>query len=313
MPLAKNSPPRIAFLSAHVSGLVKLEYLLRHGFRPCAVISISPELAVKNKVAGYVDFRSIAEKHGIPYRCVDQFTLGGAEDLAYFVEQKFGVLLISGWQRIVPDQVLQQLGIGAIAEHGSGDYLPRGRGRAPIGWSMVKGQTRFVLHLFKASPGVDDGPVLDFKSFDINPHDTIATVYYKVGICSAQLFLRNQAALLAGSVAWKQEAKVEPTYFPKRTDADDFINWNGTTAEIHNHIRASSSPYPRAKARIGEHILSIETAAPFDQQLDFFTEAIGEILAVFPDRSLLVKTTDGTLLIKQYECDGAVEPGMCLV
>jgi methionyl-tRNA formyltransferase len=310
-PRPTSSGRRVAFLSAHVSGLVKLEYLQRHGFQAATIVTIPADIAAKNKVAGHVDFRAIAAKHGIPIHYVEQFPMAGHADREYFEAQKFDLLLISGWQRLVPDAILRTLRVGAIAEHGSGHYLPMGRGRAPVGWSIVHGHTRFVLHLFMATPGADDGPILDVKSFDINPHDSIATVYYKIGICSAQLFLKNQEAVFSGAARWMKAAKIEPTYFPKRTDADDAIDWKASTAEIYNHIRASSSPYPNARATLNGRVMRIEAAAPFDQRLDFFSEAIGEILAVFPDGSVLVKTVDGTLLLKEYSYDGPIEAGMC--
>ncbi len=304
-----SNKPKVAYLSNHFSGQVKLHYLLREQFPIDTIVTLTPQLAEIYHVAGYVDFQIEAARFDIPIRQAQSFNLKSESDLSFFEKQAFDVLLISGWQRIVPANILNTLSIGAIAEHGSAEYLPRGRGRSPINWSIIEGKKRFVLHIFKATPDVDAGPIIDYDTFQITPFDNIKTVYYKAAICSAQLLQKNWEAIVTGRVQYKCPASTEPTFFRKRTEKDDFIDWTQSTESIHNHIRAITSPYPQAKTKLNGKIFYIQQAIPFDNSLDCFEAPIASILFQFPVGSLLVKTTDGTLLIQSYQYDGQPELG----
>lgn len=301
---------RIAFLSNHFSGLVKLEYLLKNKFPIDTVITGSSEQATAAGLVGWEDFSKICSANGIQSHTVQKLSLQTEEDLAFFQKEKFDLLLISGWQRLIPSEILSTLKNGAIGEHGSSYFLPKGRGRAPVGWSIAEGGERFVLHLFQATPEADDGAVIDFHAFEITPHDDIKSIYYKIGIASAMLTIKNAENIFNDRPVVKVEASDEPTYFRKRSEKDDYINWEASTTSIYNHIRATSPPYPSAKALLNGAVIKINKAVPFDKFLHFFSARVGEILFIFPDKSLLVKTVDGTLLIKEYECSAAIHSGM---
>ena len=60
--------------------------------------------------------------------------------------------------------------------------LPRGRGRSPISWSILQNRKRIVWNLFRIVPGVDDGPILESETFDINEWDDIETLGFKCSI-----------------------------------------------------------------------------------------------------------------------------------
>ena len=303
------TPGRIAFLSAHISGSVKLDYLVRRGCRPAAVVTLDASSATRHGLAGYVDPGEAARRHGIPVRYVTDFAMKGADDQAYFRESAFDLLVISGWQRLVPAEILATFRYGAIAEHGSAEYLPRGRGRSPVGWALATGQRRFVLHLFRAEPNVDGGPILDYCALELNPFDDINSVYCKIGIASGQLLLKHIDAILSDRAVFYPQRDEAPSFTRRRTEDDDYIDWRAPTAQIHALIRATTRPYPVAKARLNGRLILIRDAVPFDRFLDFYREAVGEIVAVFPDGSFAVKTVDGSLLVRGYDYDGQVRAG----
>ncbi|MFA6111797.1 MAG: formyltransferase family protein, partial [Candidatus Latescibacterota bacterium] len=176
------SEPRIVYLSNHFSGAVKLGYLADRGVRPTALIALSPEDADRYRVAGYHDFREDAARLGIPLHQARSFTLEHPDDDAFVRSQAGDLLLISGWQRLIPASILELFSRGAVAEHGSAEYLPRGRGRSPVAWTLIAGRPRFVVHLFLADAGADSGRIIDFDAVDLNPFDDIFTVYAKVGL-----------------------------------------------------------------------------------------------------------------------------------
>lgn len=305
---------KIAYLSAHFSGKVKLDYLLQQGVAISTLITVPSGQAIQNKISGYFDFTVDAEEHSIPIYHARSFALSEDEDLRFFQDSNFDILLISGWQRLVPQDILKTLRIGAVAEHGSSEYLPRGRGRSPINWSIIQGRTRFALHIFMASDRADDGDIIAKTCFRINAHDDIYTIYAKVGIASGALFVEHLNELIQNTWTPLTPASVEPSWLPKRTSENDFIEWpTMSTMEIVNKVRAITSPYPGVKAIINDTMITIWLAQPFDSSLDDFNANFGQVLFKLPDQSFVVKTIDGQLLVRNYQYDGTVSVGDILI
>ena len=58
----------------------------------------------------------------------------------------------------------------------------------------------------------------------------------------------------------------------------------------------------------GEEKVTVWSAHPFDEMLDFSMYAPGEIIDIF-DGKLIVRTVDGSLLIDEFECGMELKPG----
>ena len=67
--------------------------------------------------------------------------------------------------------------------------------------------------------------------------------------------------------------------------------------EIYNLVRASTAPYPMAKTYYKNNIVFISKLIPFNF-FKFKNIKEGTIIEKFYDDSLLVKTLDGDVLIK---------------
>ena len=305
---------RFAYLSNHISGAVKLDFLAARGVLPAALITLSPVDAAKHGVAGYHDFSADAARYAIPLHVASSFTLDDPVDHQFLVECGCDLLLVSGWQRLIPAAVLAQFPLGVVAEHGSAEYLPRGRGRSPVCWSLLAGRPRFIVHLFMADEAADAGAVIDCAAVDVNEFDDVYTVYAKIGMVSGMLFLRHRQALAAGGCRAMPLAPVPPSYYRKRGPADDWIDWAGSsTRQIHDHVRATTRPYPGAKTRAGGDVVVVWRAQPFAHSLlDDSTAVPGQVLARLPDGSLVTKTTDGSLLLRDYSCPRPIVRGECL-
>jgi len=300
---------KICYLSAHFSGAIKLQYLLERGVNIDAIVNITPEMAARNHVAGYHDFAGFAQSHGCALYRPGEFSLRSDADLAFFRERAFDLALVSGWQRLIPADILASLGIGAVAEHGSSEYLPRGRGRSPMCWSLLEGRKRFVVHLFMADADADSGDIIDYEPFELEPHDTVYTAYAKASLVAGKLFLKNQDQLADGSWRPAQTADIEPSYFPKMGGDDNRIDWNSPTTAIVNKVRATTRPYPGAQAILGGVTLHIWRAQSFSLWLDDFSLRPGHVMSVFPDGAFLVKTIDGNLLVTEHDAPTSVRVG----
>lgn len=137
---------------------------------------------------------------------------------------------------------------GALNMHGS--LLPKYRGRVPVNWAIIKGETETgsTLHYMTEKP--DNGDIVAQQVVPILPDDTALQVFQKVTV-AAEIALNNVLpALLAGRArAVKQDLSLG-AYFGGRNAADGVIDWQQSAVQIHNLIRAVAPPYPGAATQL---------------------------------------------------------------
>lgn len=272
------------------------------------VITINPEVTKKNQVAGYKGLNILAEKYGIPVFEADSYFLTDEKTQNFMGGNEFEIGISMGWQRLIPKSVLDCFEYGVYGFHGNSGYLPFGRGRSPLNWSIILGDTRFNLNLFRYDEKADSPNVFATEMFSITPHDDIRTAQYKNMICSKKLIRKLLKAYQENNIAIRTESKDFDSWYNKRTAADGKIDFHAKTREIYNLIRGVAAPFPGAFCMSNNKKVVVWEAHPFDEMIDFSEFAPGEIVDVF-DGKPIVRTVDGSLLIDKYECSECLKAG----
>ena len=148
------------------------------------------------------------------------------------------------YRRMLPPEVLALARKGAFNMHGS--LLPKYRGRAPVNWAILKGEseTGATLHEMVAKP--DAGRIVDQERVPIGPDETAAEVFAKVSDAAETVLKRSLPHLLAGTASLKKQDLSKGSYFGARRPEDGRIDWSKSALEIHNLVRAVAPPYPGA-------------------------------------------------------------------
>lgn len=135
---------------------------------------------------------------------------------------------------------------GSFNMHGS--LLPKYRGRAPVNWAIIHGETETgaSLHVMNLQP--DNGALVDQQIVPILPDDTAAEVFDKITVAAEICLNRALPMLLAGTARLSDQDLSQGAYFGKRTAEDGRIDWNQSALQIHNLVRAVSHPFPGAFA-----------------------------------------------------------------
>lgn len=272
------------------------------------VITISPSVTKKNQVSGYKGLSILTEKYGIPVHEADSYFLTDEKTQKFLAENQFDIGISMGWQRIIPVSVLEKFRYGVYGFHGNCGYLPFGRGRSPLNWSIILGDTRFNLNLFRYDEKADSPNVFATEMFSITPHDDIRTAQYKNMICSKNLIHKLLLAYQSGNIEIHTDSKDFDSWYEKRTAEDGKIDFHKRTREIYNLIRGVAAPFPGAFAFIGDTKVTIWEAVPFDEMINFSGYKPGQVIDVF-DNHPIVRTVDGSLLIKKYESDKEITAG----
>ncbi|MDD5179945.1 MAG: formyltransferase [Gallionellaceae bacterium] len=137
---------------------------------------------------------------------------------------------------------------GALNMHGS--LLPKYRGRVPVNWAIIKGETETgsTLHYMTEKP--DNGDIVAQQAVPILPDDTALEVFQKVTV-AAEMALNNCLPdLLAGRAQAVKQDLSKGAYFGGRKAEDGIIDWSQPAQAIHNLVRAVAPPYPGATTQL---------------------------------------------------------------
>ena len=264
------------------------------------LVSITEDKAIKLSVTDY--YNDITKINFTDVYYTEKYSLKSQTDEDFFKNYKGDLGIVIGWHRLIPPNIIKTFKYGIIGFHGTPYGLPKGRGRSPVIWSIVHGEEKYHFYLFLLREGVDDGPIYFEKILDINNYDSISSFNQKIAIVAASMLNEVVPKIFKGEIIPFQQKDEEASYFPKRGFEDGKIYWNKPSIEIYNLIRALSEPYPCAHTYLNDKIIKIIEAQPFSTTL-FDSEEPGHICAIFANGQFVVKTCDGSLLVKKYKAD----------
>ncbi len=281
------------------------------------IITIAPKVLEHNQVSGFKGLRHFTDDYGIPVFEADSYFLNDDRTKKFISENTFDLGIVMGWQRLVPKEVLDAFKAGVYGFHGNCGYLPFGRGRSPLNWSIILGDSRFNLNLFRYDEHADSPNVFATEMFQINEHDDIRSAQYKNMICSKNLIRKLVTTYMEkGEIPIRTDSKDYDSWYNKRTAADGKIDFKDRTRNIYNLIRGVAAPFPGAfcyaDKEDDEHKVTIWEAHPFDEMMDFSGYAPGEIIDVF-DNKPIVRTVDGSIRIDRYESEVTLTSKMLLI
>ncbi len=154
-------------------------------------------------------------------------------------------LLFSFYYRgLLPEAVLRLPPRGAFNIHGS--LLPRFRGRAPVNWAVLKGETETGATLHVMTSRADAGDIVDQEAVPIGPDDTALDVQRRVTAAAVTVLTRRLEELETGRAPRIPQDEARATKFPRRTPEDGRIDWSWSAKQVHDLVRAVTHPWPGA-------------------------------------------------------------------
>ncbi|NHR06121.1 formyltransferase [Chromobacterium haemolyticum] len=214
----------------------------------------------------FASVEQVARDYGIPVITPDDPNT--PEVLAQVQAAQPDFLFSFYYRHMLKAPLLECPARGAFNMHGS--LLPKYRGRVPINWAIIHGETETgaTLHVMNVKP--DNGPLVDQMAVPILPDDNADEVFAKVTVAAEMVLARSLPALLAGQAEFRQQDLSQGGYFGGRKPEDGRMDPQSGAAQLHNFVRALTHPFPGAFADIdGGRLVIWKTlrAGGHDQQL----------------------------------------------
>ncbi len=275
----------------HNVGYYCLEELLRQG------ADVRLVFTHEDSPTEEIWFRSVselAELHGIPYVTTE---INEAENVEMVRKIAPDFLLSFYYRNMIKPEVLELVSKGSLNLHGS--YLPKYRGRVPVNWAVINGETETgaTLHYMVAKP--DAGDIVDQQKIPIVFTDTAFDVFNNLTVAAVDLISRSWPQLQAGTAPRIPMNLQQGSYFGGRKPADGKIDWTKSAEQIYNLIRGVTHPYPGAFSLLEGKRVVIWQARP--------VSGIGSPGLIVSTEPLQVGTGDGLLEIRQLQVEGESE------
>ncbi len=298
-----NGPARAVVFAYHNVGVRCLSVLLSHGVDVALVVTHEDNPA---ETIWFESVAALARLHGI-----ETTTPTDANDpsiVAKIAALTPDFLFSFYYRQMLKPPLLATAQRGAYNMHGS--LLPKYRGRVPVNWAVLKGEseTGATLHAMVEKP--DAGAIVAQQAVPILGNDTAFDVFNKVTVAAEMTLARALPALLAGTAEHSPMDVTRGSYFGGRKAEDGRIDWTLPATEIHSLIRAVAPPYPGAFCTVaGRHLRVLHSLGVAGKKV------VNSSPMLFVEEDcLFARCGDGGLVrITALELDGeAIEPATLL-
>lgn len=209
------------------------------------------------------------------------------------------VFVVAAFGQIVSREILDMPKFGCINIHAS--LLPKYRGASPIQQAVLDGEEKSGVTIMQMEDGIDTGDILYQKEIELDPKETGESLFEKLSVLGAEAIVEALPLLEAGKLVPVKQDESKATHVKMISKSQGVIDWTEETVVIERKIRGLNS-WPSAytyykgkqlKIWDGDVVLTETTkdAVP------------GMVIAVDKD-SLLVKTGDGVLAVRQLQLEG---------
>ena len=221
---------RIGWVSFHAEAIPALQAVTAAGHDVVGCVTLTPEAAAKR--SGVHDPAPLCAARGIPVHRTKH--VNDPETVAFLRGLHLDLLVVLGWSQLLSEEVLKLPRVGTVGAHAS--LLPRGRGRAPVNWALLRGWDKTGNTLMWLAPGVDEGDVIAQREIPLTPFDTCGTVYERVAATNAEML----------------------TWLLDELAADGHHRVEGELGVLHHHGNARPANGPHLLFRLLENVDALE-------------------------------------------------------
>lgn len=237
-----------------------------------------------------------AEAHAIP---VFQFKrMRGQDAIDAFQALTPDLCVMAFVTQIVPPDIIEAPTRGTIQYHPS--LLPEHRGPSSINWPIIQGKTRTGLSIFWPDEGLDTGPILMQKEVDIEPDDTLGSVYFnKLFPLGVEAMLESVQLVKDGTAPKVEQDHSKMTYESWCKAEDAAIDWDTPASDLYNLVRGSE-PSPGANSTLDGKRVKFFKARKLDGDTG---KTPGEVVEVSED-GFKVACRGGALFVGRVQPEG---------
>lgn len=187
--------------------------------------------------------------------------------------------------------------------------LPFYRGRNILNWALINDEKEFGITVHYVDEGIDTGDIILQETYPITDEDNYDTLLTRAYDGCADVLYRAIKMIQANDIKPIKQKDIDPVgmYCGMRMPGDEVIDWNQTSREVFNFIRALCVPGPQATSWIDGEEICINKARMVPGACTY-RNTVGQVIGK-TNEGFLIKTGDTILEILEYTYNGKVRIG----
>ncbi len=178
---------RIVFMGTPDFAAASLRKLLDEGFEVVGVFTQPDKPKGRGMALSASPVKELALAHGIPVFQPEKMRDGTALEALKGLSPD--ILAVVAYGRILPPEILEVPGFGAVNVHGS--LLPKYRGAAPIQWAVLNGDKVTGVTTMYLANEMDTGDIIYAEETPIGEFETSGELYDRLKLMGAKLLSRT--------------------------------------------------------------------------------------------------------------------------
>jgi methionyl-tRNA formyltransferase len=169
------------------------------------------------------------------------------------------VMVACNWRTWIPPEIFDAPRLGTLNVHDS--LLPAYAGFAPLNWALINGEPEVGITAHVMDEQLDRGAIILQPRVTVEPADTIADLFAKTLMLFGPTTVAALDHMEHGTGERRLQDLQQATFFHKRADEDNRIDWTWPAQDIANLVRAQADPYPNAFTFHGTSRLQVPSAS----------------------------------------------------
>jgi len=162
------------------------------------------------------------------------------------------LIVVVAYGQIIPASIIYLPKYNSVNLHFS--LLPKYRGASPVQWTLLRGENKTGLTIFKLNEKMDEGDILSQDGVDIYPGENASELGARLAKIGAALLVKTISQV--DKIKHVKQDRSQATYAPKVKKEDGRINWEKDALYIDRQVRAFY-PWPSAFAFFKERRIKI--------------------------------------------------------
>ncbi len=177
--------------------------------------------------------KTFCKQENIPCVSFDNFNDNQASD--YLKELNLDLIVVVAF-KILPEKIINIPKYGAINLHPS--LLPKYRGSSPIQQTILNGDSKTGVTIFKLDKKVDSGDIIIQEEYNVKDNVIFSELYSELSDFGAKVLLKGIDLLDEKNIVFIKQEEGDISYAFKIQGKDCQINWSDSAESINNKIRA---------------------------------------------------------------------------
>lgn len=255
--------------------------------------------SIDNTLLNYANEYNIPYHKGIKVNSDEFYKLAASYSCDLFVSMSFN--------QIFKNRIINLPKLKTINCHAG--KLPFYRGRNILNWALINDEREFGITVHYVDEGIDTGDIILQRSFPISEADNYKTLLKVAYIECANVLYDAIKTVQEGDFKTIIQNDIHPVgfYCGVRGPGDEIINWNQSSREIFNFIRAICSPGPIATTFKDGKEIKINRARIIDKAPTYINTT-GQIIGK-TNEGFLVKVKDTFLEILEIDSENKLKIG----